>query len=491
MIPRNQIFVGDCMDGMRKWPNGFVQSVVTSPPYFWQRQYLPDGHPDHAREIGREPTAEGFIATMVTVFREVRRIMRDDGVLFLNLGDSYADDTKWGGKTGGKHVSGLHGTTAVRSRRGTDNDPKRGAANGQPKRRTESGMLNNIPHRVAEALRQDGWNWRMTIIWGKKSPMPESQRGPRWERCGTKEKTPREFKGHDRLQQSRDATGKQFASPTFIPCSGCEKCAPNGGLIYRKGKGRCTTAHEYVFVFSKTPNYFWDSVASAEPVSGNAHSRGSGVNPKVASIDPGNHKDRPKQNASFSAAVNELVDRRNPRSVWLLSTEGEKKKHYATFPSELVRRCLVAGCSAGGCCAHCGKPWAPIVERDRIPTRPGDNHKATLYGKSEANTDAKRHISISRCLGYRAACNCPAHEPARQIVFDPFSGMCTVQQTARQLGHDWLGTELSPIYAADGIPRIDEKPRWLIRQEKAAKVKRQKPAAELPSQLSLFTEESA
>jgi hypothetical protein len=335
----------------------------------------------------------------------------------------------------------------------------------------------NIPHRVAEALRADGWNWRQTIIWAKKSPMPESLSGPRWEPCRVKIGKSNQRPGTNGTIGPDGNGGQSGMSPDFLakftPCPGCLKCIPNGGWVYRTGKGRCTTAHEYVFVFSKSERYFWDSEASKEATSATSAGtrrefRGGGA------YTGGNSFSNASAKENTSPGNAEKLERRNPRSVWSLSTEPTKEKHFATFPSELVRRCLVAGASAGGCCAHCGKPFAPMIERDRVATRPGDNHKAVLNDAGMANVDPQRHIAVTNCLGYRQACDCPADAPAKQIIFDPFSGLCTVQQTARQLGHDWLGTELNPEYAAIGTARIEQPPRWLLRQQAAGKPKRAK-----------------
>lgn len=140
-----KILVGDCRDILKTLPDRSVQCVVTSPPYFGLRDYGVDG------QIGLEPTPGAFVAKLVDVFREVRRVLRDDGTLWLNLGDSYANDGKWGGSTGGKHVTALHGDTgAGRGKRSTGLKPK---------------DLMGIPWRVAFALQSDAWYLRQDIIW--------------------------------------------------------------------------------------------------------------------------------------------------------------------------------------------------------------------------------------------------------------------------------------------------------------------------------------
>jgi DNA modification methylase len=149
-----QILDGDCIDMMREMEAESVHCVATSPPYFNLRDYGAAG------QIGMETTPAEYVAKMVMVAREVRRVLRRDGTFWLNLGDSYSGDSKWGGSTGGKHVKGLHGNTSV------------------GRRKTKTGLpdknLIGIPWRVAFALQDDGWFLRQDIVWSKPNAMPES-----------------------------------------------------------------------------------------------------------------------------------------------------------------------------------------------------------------------------------------------------------------------------------------------------------------------------
>lgn len=241
---------------------------------------------------------------------------------------------------------------------------------------------------------------------------------------------------------------------------GCDKCRPNDGWILRRGKGRCTTAHEYVFVLAKTDRYFWDSAAFHEKSTGNAHGRGTGVNPKAQGGDAGVEK----QNSSFSAAVTDKVATRNPRSVWTIATEPSKEKHFASYPSELVRRCLQAGTSDGGCCEKCGAPYAPLVESEKLKReRPNDITKrdgTAGTGNHCGNTVAGVSNQI---LGYRATCVCQAaNVPCR--VLDPFLGTGTTIQSAIWTGRDGTGIELNDKYLAIAQRKIQLEPRWLTKQ---------------------------
>jgi DNA modification methylase len=162
-IPESSVMVGDCRDILPTLPAGSVQCCVTSPPYWGLRSYLPDDHPDKARELGTESTPDEYVAHMVEVFREVRRVLRDDGVLWLNLGDCYAANrpaqvspTKW------KKL-------------------KQGQPSVVPPGLKPKDLV-GIPWRVAFALQADGWWLRSDVVWAKSisgayhggSCMPES-----------------------------------------------------------------------------------------------------------------------------------------------------------------------------------------------------------------------------------------------------------------------------------------------------------------------------
>lgn len=146
----------DCLAALRAMPAESVQCCVTSPPYFGLRDY------GHEGQIGLEETPADYIAKMVEVFAEVRRVLKPDGTLWLNLGDSYANDSKWGGSTGGKHAAGLHGESGV----------------GRGKKNTglKAKNLMMIPERTALALQADGWYLRSKIPWIKRNCMPESMK---------------------------------------------------------------------------------------------------------------------------------------------------------------------------------------------------------------------------------------------------------------------------------------------------------------------------
>lgn len=249
---------GDCRDILPTLPAQSVRSVVTSPPYYGLRDYGMPG------QIGLEPTPCEYVQALVGVFREVRRLLADDGTLWLNLGDSYASDTKWGGSTSGKHAGKLHGDTGIGRRR---------TATGLPDK-----SLMGIPWRVAFALQDDGWILRSDIIWHKPNAMPESI------------------------------------------------------------KDRPTRAHEYLFLLSKQPRYYYDADAITEQAAtgykGSSFTVGKTHDAKAA-LKPVGQRPRVE------------TDTRNKRSVWSIATRGYADAHFAVMPEALVEPCILAGSAPG------------------------------------------------------------------------------------------------------------------------------------------------
>lgn len=267
-----RIIVGDCLDSLRAMPDQSVNCCITSPPYFGLRDYGVDG------QIGLEPTPDEFVAALVAVFREVRRVLQDDGTLWLNLGDSYAaqrSGTHQPAETlaGGKGGVTDDGGRVNRGRLDGYNPTRNAAAIGLKHK-----DLIGIPWRVDFALQAEGWYLRQDIIWNKPNPMPESV------------------------------------------------------------TDRCTKAHEYLFLLSKGPRYYFDSEAIKEPAvqAGRIRSDRMGGNKYGEGVK---HSD----GAIFTGS-----ETRNRRSVWTVTTKPFKGAHFATFPPDLIEPCVLAGCPAGG-----------------------------------------------------------------------------------------------------------------------------------------------
>ena len=266
-----EILNGDCIEMMRGLPDQSVNCCVTSPPYFGLRDY------GHARQIGLEQTPDAFVQKLVEVFREVKRVLRDDGTLWLNLGDSYVSKPtgSLGNFTGAKHG---FGSNHAHQEAALQRPDKSGF--GIPEKN-----LIGIPWRVAFALQADGWYLRQDIIWHKPNPMPESVRD------------------------------------------------------------RCTKAHEYIFLLSKSPKYYFDSEAIKEKASESTNQRDRYARTGYAKENRDgfvNHLD------PSSGTHRDCHGKRNKRSVWTVTTKPYAGAHFATFPPDLIEPCILAGCPKGG-----------------------------------------------------------------------------------------------------------------------------------------------
>lgn len=299
-----KIIQGDSLNTLKEMESEFVDCVITSPPYWMLRDYGIEG------QLGLEETPEEYIKNMVDIFREVKRVLKKEGTLWLNIGDSYAS----GGNGGqGKKQNSNRGTRATAGKR------KKSPSN------IKSKDLVGIPWMLAFALRADGWYLRQDIIWHKPNPMPESVRD------------------------------------------------------------RCTKAHEYIFLMSKSSSYYFDNEAIKEPASTNSNARvaralmgqksnpdllKNGIRPRMPQVAGHSHGKGShdtlihgsiksgrkialagsgiKQNSSFEAILVEMVEKRNKRSVWSVGSRAFKEAHFATFPEKLIEPMILAGCPRGG-----------------------------------------------------------------------------------------------------------------------------------------------
>jgi len=267
------ILCGDALEVLRTIPDESVHCCVTSPPYWGLRDYGVDG------QLGLEATPEEYVARLVEVFREVRRVLRDDGTLWLNLGDSYATGA---GKVGDCPSGGKQG--ARWRGEGSKHDYGIGPVS-QPNRMPIRGLkpkdLVGIPWRVAFALQADGWYLRSDIIWAKTCCMPESVRD------------------------------------------------------------RPTKAHEYIFLLSKNKRYYYNCEAIKEPAQDwGARDR----KPGSAFVDgtTGRSPQSGGNDCDFAFSG------RNKRSVWTVTPKPFPDAHFAVYPPDLIRPCILAGCPPGG-----------------------------------------------------------------------------------------------------------------------------------------------
>jgi len=395
------ILQGDVRETLAALEPCQFHAVVTSPPYWALRSYLSTDSPLKPLELGSERTPEEFISNLVGVFALVRRVLRDDGLLWVNLGETMGD----GGRCG-------------------------------------------IPERFALAMQADGWLWRDTVIWHKPAPMPSSVSGWRWERCKVKVRNVpvEETKWKkDKLTGVDMATG-QHHEVEWQPCPGCPKCQPHGGYVLRKGAGRTTTAHEYIFMFAKKSPYFYDQVATLEEAEAATLERERYT--RVLD-DPDEQFAVAHDHESFSGG------KRNPRSVWTIGPEPLKHKHYAAFPSELVHKCLLPSVSARGCCPTCGGQWARVVETngyhssEHITPKGKGRQELGLQGAGTGLHETgwrKQPTPKTTTLSFRPTCSCGEAAPVPCRVCDPFGGSGTVALEAVRMGHHATLCELNPAY---------------------------------------------
>jgi len=278
------LYLGDCLESLKTMPDKSIQMCVTSPPYYGLRDYGVDG------QIGLEKTPNEYIAKLVEIFREVKRVLKDDGILWVNIGDSYAGS----GGAGGDYNNG-------------------GLKDGQPKWKSKLDIkasnlkpknLIGIPWMLAFALRSDGWYLRQDIIWAKPNPMPESV------------------------------------------------------------KDRCTKSHEYIFLLSKSAHYYYDADAIAEPSTTYENRPAGVVRDRLYGYDSKQNKIRVKLGSkSFSkgqangAGIEptgntkkdyyEVPFVRNRRDIWTIKSKPYNGAHFAVFPPEIPRLCILAGSKPG------------------------------------------------------------------------------------------------------------------------------------------------
>jgi DNA modification methylase len=450
------VYAGDCRAVMAELAGASVHTVVTSPPYWGLRDYgtatwtggdeacvhsvggqvnqtkdrgtlretaiaagqRPGVDASRCRlcgavrvdgQIGLEPTPEAYVETMVAVFREVRRVLRDDGTVWLNLGDSYAGSGK-----------GAFGTDeardAYRPKVKETYVPTRAEAPtaGVVPVGLKPKDLVGIPWRVAFALQADGWYLRSDVVWSKPNPMPESV-------------TDRPTKSHEYvfLLSKRERY--------FFDAEAVRESVVSGPSDLRK-------------MVEQKPRIGGKNLVADDPLLAASSLTKLGRQRSVG--DPSG---------------------RNLRSVWTIATQPYPGAHFATFPEALVEPCVKAGTSERGVCPDCGASWVRVVERERAETAPEPaGYLAGLHATTPAQTNgfgsrsavrypnsmqlSERGGVPSQTTGWRPSCRHDA-EPVPATVLDLFAGSGTTGRVAQRLGRRAVLIDLNPAYLLQALKR--------------------------------------
>ena len=439
-----RFMVGDAMERLRDLPDASVHTCITSPPYWGLRSYTGE-----SRMIGLEETWDEHLANVLAIMREVRRVLRPDGICWFNYGDAYAGS--WGAQSRGfgdpLNSSTISGSSIHASPRGTHTGSMKNVPPGlKPK------DLMQLPARISLALQDDGWWVRSRMVWVKTNPTPESV--------------------HDR------------------PVSSYED-------IYL-----LTKAHRYWYDAEAVRRVQHpDSLARLERARGNAfHPDKHGVEHKGVMGSRLNKRDKQRGHGRRHAGFNERWDKltregqqaqgANFRNVIVLATEGfpllcpsitcleplkrgdadsgkcsecghefdEALSHFAVFPRRLVDPLLRASTSEKGCCPECGAQWTRVVEKEY--SNPGNrttNGPRSLSQRHESPGFGQRLEKHTRTIGWEPGCECGEQlEPVPATVLDPFAGAGTVGVVAQERGRHAILIEISPIYMAVARKRIRE-----------------------------------
>jgi DNA modification methylase len=453
------VIVGDARAKLAELSAGSVHCCVTSPPYFGLRAYKAGD-----AEVGRETTVEGYLDSLMSVFGSaenpvgVWRVLRDDGLCWVNLGTSYAGS--WGDSGHRPERDGIAGEQRaknskcfVRNGQSTENP-----ATSKPKELGvgyKPGDLIDIPSLFAERMRRAGWYLRSRVTWIKGvsladdysgSCMPESAaaNGTYWvrHRVKTRRVQSPESRGQNPESTDRDEMGtgvdgvdlvdevdqagtqgtKGIRETMWRDCPGCPKCSPHGGYVLKRGNGRPTNSTEAVLMFAKSETYYYDSHSVREPVS-------------PVSIERVKHPFHPKKVAERSVNCDGDMSRfvdpsgrclrsawwlplENATDAWFLNPGGNSDvagKHFAMFPAKLPELCIKMSTSERGVCPKCGAAWARVIESRHDSAHTGTTDSAYETGttanrlallRQQARKNGGEFATQSRTIGWRPTCGC-------------------------------------------------------------------------------------
>ena len=384
-----KVINGNCLEMLDQLPEQSVNTCVTSPPYWGLRDY---GESD---QLGLEETPEEYVENMVAVFREVKRVLRDDGTVWLNLGDSYA------GPKGNNRGEGAGGGQGRGKLLGFDNI-KTKVPNGLKQK-----DLVGIPWMVAFALRADGWYLRQDIIWHKPNPMPESVT----DRC---------TKSHEYIFLLTKNKKYYYDNNTIREPHTWEESKPRPSGMERNAQK-----------YRAKVNYGGGGSGFAGH-SGSLKADGTSLNHPSG---------------------------RNKRSVWTITTKPFKGAHFATFPPDLIEPCILAGCPEEVCVKcetpYERKVESKRLKRNELP-KDDPRYRPNTYEGSykDINGKADAGYTETKDLGLEKQCQCESNETKAGTVLDPFGGSGTTGLVADRNGRNAILIELNDEYAEMARDRL-------------------------------------
>jgi DNA modification methylase len=473
-MKRWEILEGDVRAVLKTVPDDHIHCIITSPPYYGMRNYGTDpqiwgGNPDCNHEwggginikrdggvqkdedgygasrrvdvqsyfcvkcdawkgeLGLEPTPGLFVKHLVDIFMEAGRVLRDDGVLWVNIGDGYSD---------GKDLKPMD--------------------------------LMGIPWMFAFAMRDAGFFLRSDTIWAKGCSLSDKYSGS----CGTESVNGWRWERH-RVRINKD-------DKELTPCPGCERCEPNNGYVLRKGSWRPTKGHEYMFMFTQSEDYFCDIDAVRENyVMDHARESIFAGSPKYA--DDSFCVDAKNQTRNMKGNVRYAHSGRNIRSVWLINPGQYPNAHCATFPPALPEPCIKVSASEKGCCPECGSPWVRVIEKGdadeawkkRCGADSGGGYKghglkdysgAGAENPSEVKARILRNMKKRLTSDWWPSCDCGMDSPVPCTVMDIFSGSGSTGVAAIRNNRNYIGIELNREFAELSRDRLRSVPGSMSRR---------------------------
>jgi DNA modification methylase len=419
-----KILKGDCLETLKSLDEQSINTCVTSPPYWGLRDYgtgeWVGGDPDcpHMRttkiskdtatghkamyeqgnvvgdaiykskcpkcgsvrkdkQLGLEETPEEFVENLVRVFKEVKRVLRDDGTVWLNLGDSYYN-----------YRPGKGQALSKQSVSNTDQDlPQDCARRGNKIAGLKEKDLVGIPWRVAFALQADGWYLRQDIIWHKPNPMPESVRD------------------------------------------------------------RCTKSHEYIFLLSKNPKYYYDNEAIKEDAK-SAGKKSDGFKGRQGGAEY-------HATGGGIGSEEKIYNKKNKRSVWTITTKPYKEAHFATFPTDLIEPCVLAGCPEK-VCVQCSEPYKRVMQKPKQLEIERNKRSGLDDRKVGGVLDKYNRENPPIDLGLQKQCDCETNETKGGTVLDPFGGSGTTGLVASKHNRNAVLCELNEGYIDIAEKRLND-----------------------------------